>query len=134
MRRMAESGKMKPYGPELILDLHGCDVSTFNRKSLWKYCRGLCEVIGMTPHKFRSVPWDDDGVPIEFCQVEPEKKGYSAVQFLMESSILIHALELKEAIYINIFSCKEFDRHKAKKFTMDWFKAGTCTSRKFERI
>lgn len=125
---------MEPYGPELILDLHGCDVYTFNRKSLRDFGRALCKVISMTPHKFRSEPWDDDNVAPEDCQTSPVTKGYTAIQFLMESSILIHALELKQAAYINIFSCNTFDRHKAKQFTKKWFGADTCTSRLIKRI
>jgi len=122
------------YGPELILDLHGCNVSTFSRKSLRAFGRALCKVIDMTPHKFRSEPWDDDGVAPEDCQVKPETKGYTAVQFLMESSILTHTLELTSAAYINIFSCNDFDRHKAKSFAKKWFGAKQITSRLIKRI
>lgn len=117
------------YGPELILDLSECDVSTFNRKSLRAFGRAICKVIGMTPHKFRSEPWDDDGVASDECQVSPETKGYTAVQFLMESSILVHTLELKRIALINIFSCNKFDRHKAKRFAKEWFGAKHITSR-----
>jgi S-adenosylmethionine decarboxylase len=117
------------YGPELILDLHGCDITKFNRKSLRDFGRALCKVIGMTPHKFRSEPWDDDGVAPEECQVSPVKKGYTAIQFLMESSILIHSLELTKSAYINIFSCNDFDRNKAKQFAKKWFGAKQITSR-----
>lgn len=122
------------YGPELILDLHGCDVLTFSRKSLRDFSRALCKVIGMTPHKFRSEPWDDDGVLAEECQTDPRTKGYTAVQFLMESSILTHTLELKKTAFINIFSCNDFDRHKAKRFAKEWFGAKQITSRLVKRI
>lgn len=122
------------YGPELILDLHGCDVKTFNRKGLRDFCRALCKEIGMTPHKFRTEPWDDDGVPPEECQTLPARKGYTAIQFLMESSILIHTLELTGAAYINIFSCKEFSGKVATEFTKKWFGAKTITARKIKRI
>lgn len=115
------------YGPELILDLHGCDVATFNRKSLRNFARGMCKEIGMTPQEYYS--WDDDGVPIEECQTKPETKGYSGVQFLMESSIVIHALELKKECFVNVFSCKQFDRYKARRFAKNWFKADRITSR-----
>ena len=122
------------YGPELILDLHGCNISTFNRKGLRAFGRALCKVIGMTPHKFRSEPWDDDGVAPEECQVSPVTKGYTAIQFLMESSILIHTLELKKTAFINIFSCNDFDRNKAKRFAKEWFGAKQITSRLVKRI
>ena len=122
------------YGPELILDLHDCDVSTFNRKSLRMFGRALCKEIGMTPHKFRSVSWDDDGAPVEDCQTSPVTKGYTAVQFLMESSILTHALELTKSAYIEVFSCKAFDRNKTKNFAKAWFGAQRITSRLIMRI
>jgi S-adenosylmethionine/arginine decarboxylase-like enzyme len=114
------------YGPELILDLFECDVSTFNRKSLRQFSKGMCKEIGMTPHKY--VPWDDDNLPPEERQTEPKKKGYSAIQFLMESSITIHALELLGTVYINVFSCKGFDVVSACQFARDWFKAKRITS------
>ena len=115
------------YGQELILDLHGCEVLTFNRRSLRSFGKALCAVIGMTPQKF--VSWDDDGVSIEERQTEPKKKGYSAIQFLMESSIVIHALELTVSVHVNIFICKEFNRWKAKQFVKCWFHAKQITSR-----
>ena len=120
------------YGPELILDLHGCDVSTFNRKSLRDFCRALCLEIGMKAVRF--VSWDDDGVPVGERQMESHTKGHSAVQFILTSSIVIHSLELTGAVYINIFSCKDFDQHRAKSFTKKWFGAKKITSRLIKRI
>ena len=119
--------KNKHYGPELILDLYECDVSTFNRKSLQQFAKGMCEEIEMTPHKYSS--WDDDGIPPEECQTKSETKGYSAVQFLMESSIVIHTLELRCEAFVNVFSCKDFDRTKAKRFAKIWFGAKRITSK-----
>ena len=120
------------YGPELILDLHGCDVSIFNRKSLRDFCRALCLEIDMEAVKF--VSWDDDGLVPEDCQTEPHTKGFSAVQFILTSSIVVHTLEMTASAYINIFSCKDFDRHRAKSFTKKWFRAKKITSRLIKRI
>jgi S-adenosylmethionine/arginine decarboxylase-like enzyme len=122
------------YGPELILDLHGCNTDAFSRSSLRRFGRALCREIGMTPHKFRSEPWDDDGVCSDEQQTDPKTKGYTAIQFLMESSILIHALELTQSAYINIFSCNSFDRRKAVRFTKSWFGADKITSRLIRRV
>jgi len=33
----------KPYGIELIKDLHGCDISTFNRASLDGFLRSFAK-------------------------------------------------------------------------------------------
>jgi len=121
----------RPYGFELILDLHGCDPSKFNRKSLDKYLAMLCSAINM--EKCERYFWDDVGVPLEERQTEAHTKGTSVVQFILTSSIVVHTLDLLEAAYINIFSCKPFDRRVAKKITKDWFKAKECRTRFIER-
>jgi len=114
---------MKKYGKELILDLHGCNVSTFNRNSLRGYFKAICQEIDMT--RCKLVFWDDVGVSEEEKQTSPHTKGTSAVQFILTSSIVIHTLDLLGAVYVNIFSCKDFDADKARQFTKEWFEAKT---------
>jgi len=121
-----------PYGYELILDLHGCDVSTFNREGLKAFFEKLCDEIKMTRCDLHF--WDDVGVPPEEQQTSPHTKGTSAVQFILTSTIVIHTLDLLGAVYVNIFSCKEFDKNKAEQLTREWFKAQECRSHFIERI
>jgi len=120
------------YGKELILDLHNCDVSTFNRKSLDGYFEKLCKAIDMV--KCERYWWDDVGVSEDEKQTSPHTKGTSAVQFILTSTIVVHTLDLLEAVYINIFSCKSFSREIAEKITKEWFGAKECTARFIERI
>lgn len=122
----------KPYGYELMLDLHECDASTFNRKSIDGYFEKLCKAINMV--KCERYWWDDVGVAPEEQQTSPHTKGTSAVQFILTSSIVIHTLDLMEAIYINIFSCKPYNKEVARQITTDWFKAGKCREHFIERI
>ncbi len=122
----------EPYGFELILDLHDCDVSTFNRKSLEGYFEKLCEAIDMQREDLHF--WDYDGVPQNELPEEAHLLGTSAVQFITTSNIVIHTLELLEAAYINIFSCKPFDRDVAEKITKEWFSAKKCRTNFIERI
>ena len=121
-----------PYGHELILDLHGCDASTFNRKSLDGYFETLCRAIDMV--KCERYFWDDVGVPEEERQTSPHTMGTSAVQFILTSSIVIHTLDKLGAVYINIFSCKEFSPETAEQITRDWFKATESSSHFIQRI
>ncbi len=123
---------MTIYGYELILDLHGCDVSKFNRSSLDGYFEKLCKAIEMV--KCERYFWDDVGVPTEEQQTSPHTKGTSAVQFILTSTIVIHTLELMEAAYINIFSCKEYNVETAKQITREWFGARDCRSTYVERV
>jgi S-adenosylmethionine/arginine decarboxylase-like enzyme len=120
------------YGVELILDLHGCNSSKFTRESISGYFEGLCELIDMKREALHF--WDDVGVPEEDKQTLPHTQGTSAVQFILTSSIVIHALDQLNAIYINIFSCKAFDPKRAEKFTIKWFRASNCSARFIKRV
>ena len=69
--------KADQYGIELILDLHGCDSSTFTRKSIGAYFERLCDLIDMEREALHF--WDDIGVPEEDRQTSPHTQGTSAV-------------------------------------------------------
>lgn len=120
-----------PYGCELILDLQGCDVSTFNRKSLDSFFSELCDLIKMDKCEVHF--WDDVGVPPEEQQTELHTKGTSAVCFILTSTIVVHTLDLLKAVYVNIFSCKKFDPKAAEKFTKKWFGAKEGSARFIDR-
>lgn len=121
-----------PYGYELILDLHGCDNSRFNRKSFRQFFKKLCTAIDMKQCKL--VFWDDTDVPVEDRQTSPHTKGTSAVQFILTSSIVIHALDMLDAVYMNIFSCKVFDPVTAQRLAKEWFAAAECRRHFIVRI
>ena len=120
------------YGLELILDLHGCDVSKFNRKSITAYFEELCDLIDMQREDLHF--WDDVGVAEENKQTSPHTQGTSAVQFILTSSIVIHALDQMRAVYINIFSCKVYDPEVAENFSVEWFGAKRSSARTLDRI
>ena len=122
---------MKPYGKELILDIHNCDPSTFTRNSIKNYFKELCTLIDM--ERCKLCWWDDYGVPPEERETEPHMKGTSAIQFIKTSTITIHTLDLLQNAYVNIFSCKEFDVDAAQKFTKEWFKGEIVHSYVIER-
>jgi S-adenosylmethionine/arginine decarboxylase-like enzyme len=123
--------KDKPYGYELIMDLHGCDASTFNRESLDAYFEKVCNAIDMV--RSDRFWWDDMDVPEEQKQTLPHTKGTSAVQFILTSSIVVHTLDILEAVYVNVFTCKEFDEKVAEEITREWFGAKECKTTFIER-
>lgn len=114
------------------MDLHNCDLSKFNRTSLRKYFAKLCEAIDMK--RCELYFWDDYGVPAKEKQNLAHTKGTSAVQFILTSNITIHTLDLLKAVYVNIFSCKSYDKQVAEKVTKEWFGAKKCRTRFIERI
>lgn len=110
---------MNSYGIELILDLKECNPETFTRESLTRFFEELCDLIDMEQCDLHF--WDDVGVPEDECQTDPNLKGTSAVQFIMTSSIVIHCLDLLGTVYVNLFSCKDFDSTVAAHFICEWF-------------
>ncbi len=123
--------KPEPYGQELIMDLHDCDVRKFTRELLTDYFEQICHLIHMERCELHF--WDDEGVPKHECQTDPKTKGISAVQFILTSSIVIHTLEIRRSAYVNIFSCKHFDTEAATVFTSHWFKAESCNATTIRR-
>lgn len=110
----------KPYGKELIIDLHNCATATFNRESIEGYFKELCELIDMQRCDLHF--WDDEGVPEEERQTQPHTKGTSAVQFILTSNITIHTLDMLGKVFINVFSCKYFNENETMNFSRMWFR------------
>lgn len=122
---------MKSYGKELILDLYGCDPTTFNRDSIEKWLDGLCELIDMDQEDLHF--WDYEEDPEGKAEAPDHLLGTTAVQFITTSDIRIHALDKLKECYINIFSCKDFDVVDAWNFTSKWFGAKTVDHNVIER-
>lgn len=123
---------MDNFGKELILDIHNADTSKFTREELERYFSELCELIDMERDELHF--WDDLDVPEEERQTEPHTKGTSAIQFILTSNITIHTLDELAAVYVNIFSCKDFDEFKASKFTKEFFNGEIITDRTIDRV
>ena len=119
------------YGMELILDLHGCNVTKFNRGDIDLYFKNICDAIDM--QKCERFWWDDVGVPEDLKQTLPHTKGTSAVQFILTSNITIHTLVLLKSVYLNIFSCKMFDARMAERISKEFFGAKTVVSHRITR-
>lgn len=110
---------MKNYGKELILDLHECNPEKFNRKDLKRFFTDICDLIDM--EKCKLCWWDDLHTPEDKKETEPHLVGTSAIQFIKTSNITIHTLDIMKRVYLNVFSCKEFDPKVAKQFCIDFF-------------
>ncbi|MFC1699234.1 S-adenosylmethionine decarboxylase family protein [Candidatus Omnitrophota bacterium] len=114
--------KKKIYGYELVLDLHGCDPKVLtSKKKLQLYVDRLCQLIKMKKYGKTLIPY--------FGEKEEFTKGYSLVQLIETSSITGHFSDNWGRAYINIFSCRKFNRKLAKKFTRQFFKAKTIENR-----
>ena len=104
---------MKTYGKELIMDLHGCNPKAMTEPMIRRFMTKLCKAIDMEPVSFH--------VWVENNQQLPEHLiGVSACQFISTSNITMHALTKMKRVYINIFSCKDFDAEIASAFVWEY--------------
>jgi S-adenosylmethionine/arginine decarboxylase-like enzyme len=119
------------YGKELILDIGDCSIDKFNKAGLEEYFNLLCDKIDMQKESVHF--WEYPGG--EECPEAPmaHLKGTSAVQFIKTSSVVAHTLDDLGTIYLNIFSCKDFDDVFAAMLTEDFFQGKIKQQRTIQR-
>ena len=110
---------MKTFGYELILDLSECSTEKFSREGLTEFFVKICDLIDMKREDLHF--WDYIGYEDEIPYDQPHLVGTTAVQFITTSNIIVHTLDLLNGCFVNIFTCKEFDKDIAEKFTCDFF-------------
>lgn len=113
-----------PYGMELVLDLHDCDPTMFTREKLTQYFIDLCILLEMQRADLHF--WDYEDHPHYKKHAPAHLKGTTAVQFISTSNITIHTLDDLRRVYLNIFTCREFEPTLALEFSVDFFNAGWC--------
>ena len=106
--------KKKIFGLELLLNLYDCDLKIMkSKRKLLEFLMKLCRVIKM----------NICGKPIIRRTGKAHLYGYSLVQFIETSSITIHTCDPIREIYLDLFSCKEFNPKIVINFTKKFFKA-----------
>jgi len=101
-----------PWGKSVSINLFNCkrDLIT-NPSSLRKYIQEVISYIKMEAHGPCHIERFGDGT----------LEGYSAMQFIETSSITLHADEVHNRCFVDIFSCKDFNTDRAARFTQKFF-------------
>ena len=102
------------WGYHLILDCHACDVPSIqSRDNVYNFIKNLVRDIDMEPI----------GEPyIKYTAAEfSDKAGFTAVQIIVTSSIVAHFIDSTGDLYLDVFSCKEFDNDTVIKSIQDTF-------------
>ncbi len=104
----------KAWGQSTSIDLHKCDKKFLTSKEiLADFIKKICDEIGMVRY----------GDPIIARFGDGDLEGYSAMQFIHTSTVVVHLDEFADRAFIDIFSCKEFNDKKAVDFCKNFFKA-----------
>jgi len=115
------------FGYQLLLDLYDCKKGASEDLNLcYEFLDNVVEALGMEkqapPNIFRS---DEKRFP--------DKAGLSGWVPLIESSIVIHTLSLKNFISIDIYCCRNFNIQKAKEVCVRYFKPKKIDEQYVER-
>jgi S-adenosylmethionine/arginine decarboxylase-like enzyme len=122
---------MDSYGKEVVLDLYDCDSSKFTREHIEKYFIDLCDLINMVRCDLHFWDYEDDEE--EYNAAPDHLKGVSAIQFISTSNITIHTLDVLKKVFLNIFTCKDFDPEMAVEFSKAYFRGKVRTFKVIER-
>ncbi|MFA5157187.1 MAG: S-adenosylmethionine decarboxylase [Candidatus Omnitrophota bacterium] len=114
-RKAQESKRPKAFGYELLLDLYDCTPGLCDDLAIcYKFLDDIVSFLGMEKQSPPSIFFTD-------AKRFPDKAGLSGWAPLVESSIVIHTLSVKNYISIDIYCCKEFDTNLAKSFVCKFF-------------
>ena len=103
---------MEYFGYHLMLDCAGCNDNIKNKEQIAKFAKDIVKRIDMEAF----------GEPIiEFMLPGDPKQGYSLVQLITTSNICVHFIDPDYTAYVDIFSCKEFNKEIAKECFLEYF-------------
>jgi S-adenosylmethionine decarboxylase len=107
--------KSTPFGYELLLDLYDCKPGVCDDlATCYKFLDEIVGYLGMEKQAPPSIFFTD-------ASRFPDKAGLSGWAPLVESSIVIHTLSVKNFISVDIYCCREFDVERAKDFVKKFF-------------
>ena len=105
---------LRTWGKHLILDAGGCSPKMIrNEVVVASFAKSLVKRIDMVPYGEPQVVMFGSG----------NKKGYTLVQLIETSNITAHFVEENNSMYLDVFSCKDFDPEVVKQAVNEFFDA-----------
>ena len=108
----------KPFGKHFILDADECIGKMNDRQHIQTFIDTLIDKLGMKKKGETVFEYFEDN---EFNR-ERDIVGYSVVQVISLSSIVIHLNEISKTIYLDVFSCGDIDELTITLLFSDYFR------------
>jgi S-adenosylmethionine/arginine decarboxylase-like enzyme len=106
---------LRTWGKHLILDAaHVIPNTIRNPAVIHDFNKALVKRIDMVPYGMPQIVMFGSG----------NKKGYTLVQLIETSNICAHFVEENNSMYLDVFSCKDFDAELVKDTVKEFFGAG----------
>jgi S-adenosylmethionine/arginine decarboxylase-like enzyme len=105
---------LRTWGKHLILDAAGCSPKMIgNSVVVTSFAKELVKRIDMVAYGEPQVVMFGSG----------NKKGYTLIQLIETSNIAAHFVEENNSMYLDVFSCKDFDPQVVKDAVHEYFDA-----------
>lgn len=101
------------WGQHLIINAKSCNVTSARDKDyIAAFIKEIVKEIDMVPYGEPQLVHFADGT---------DKAGWTAIQLIETSNIIAHFLDDDGDLYLDVFSCKYFDRQAVKDLLHKWF-------------
>jgi S-adenosylmethionine/arginine decarboxylase-like enzyme len=111
---------LRTWGKHLILDAAGCSPKRIGSEVVIKnFTNELVRRIDMVAYGDPQIVMFGTG----------NKKGYTLIQLIETSNIAAHFVEENNSMYLDVFSCKDFDAEIVKDLVSEYFDAQKFSSR-----
>ena len=107
------------WGYHLIINAGGCLAPAIRQSSI---------IRGFTKRLVREIDMVAYGEPQVIMFGTGNKKGYTLVQLIETSNICAHFVEESNDMYLDVFSCKNFDKATVENIVRDVFQPRTIVS------
>jgi S-adenosylmethionine/arginine decarboxylase-like enzyme len=115
---------LRTWGKHLVLDAGGCSPKMIGCPIVIKnFTTDLVKPIDMVAYGDPQIVMFGTG----------NKKGYTLIQLIETSNIAAHFVEENNTMYLDVFSCKDFDPAIVKDLVREYFDAQKFSSRVFLR-
>jgi S-adenosylmethionine/arginine decarboxylase-like enzyme len=101
------------WGYHTLFDCKSCPVEKFTEENIRLFIKDIVQAIDMKSY--------GDPMIAHFASHNPDVAGFSFCQMIETSNITGHFVDKTGDCYIDIFSCKEYDKGIAKVFIFDFF-------------
>ena len=105
---------VRHYGKHVLLGASGCNARLRDLDAVRAFIRELVDEIDMVAYGDAIVARFGSGAEI----------GISAVQLIETSAITIHTNDAAGDLYLDVFSCKDYDAEMVRTMVGEWFDPG----------
>lgn len=113
------------WGKHLVVDAAGCTEAINDRDTIVRFTKQLVKDIDMVAFGEPICEW--------FADHDPTKAGFSLVQMIETSAIVIHFVPQTWTLHADIFSCKDFDSNVVIQLLKEYFGIKAWNTKEFER-